>query len=311
MSLDPRTVARALGGRSYGNTVRAPGPGHSRQDDSLAVFIGPQFPDGFWVTSHAGDDPLVCKDYVRERCGIAKGRLPSPPPSPEVSRQREIRASELDEYRKSRQREALDIWGETVPIFGTLAEVYLRARGIPDEAIEHASHALRFHPRCWRMKHRDFHPAMISLVTHVRTNEPIAVHETFLRPDGSDRLRKDRGEGEGKLFVAPVRDGVVRLTPDEEVTQGLHLTEGIEDALSLLGIGIRPVWTRMCAGGVGSFQVLPGIEVLTIWADHDPPGLAEARKCAERWAAHGQHVIVRPPKEPGKDWNSVLKEAQR
>ena len=50
----------------------APGPGHSGKDRSLSIKLSPKSPDGFVVHSFAGDDPLVCKDYVRERLGLQK-----------------------------------------------------------------------------------------------------------------------------------------------------------------------------------------------------------------------------------------------
>lgn len=65
-------VARATRGRVVGaNEIRAPGPGHSPQDDSLSITIDPQAPGGFLVHSFAGDDAITCKDYVRERLGVA------------------------------------------------------------------------------------------------------------------------------------------------------------------------------------------------------------------------------------------------
>lgn len=70
MLLDPRRVALTLGGELHGNRIAAPGPRHSKRDRSLSVKIDPRAPGGFVVFSHAGDDPLVCKDYVRERLGL-------------------------------------------------------------------------------------------------------------------------------------------------------------------------------------------------------------------------------------------------
>jgi hypothetical protein len=64
-----RAVASALGGEVCGGQVIAPGPGHSPKDRSLAVRPSPDAPDGFVVHSHAGDDPLKCKDYVRAKIG--------------------------------------------------------------------------------------------------------------------------------------------------------------------------------------------------------------------------------------------------
>ncbi|MGM5002976.1 phage/plasmid primase, P4 family [Tardiphaga sp. 538_B7_N1_4] len=65
-------VARALGGSVVSaNEVRAPGPGHTAKDNSLLITIDPSAPSGFLVHSFAGDDALQCKDYVRERLGLA------------------------------------------------------------------------------------------------------------------------------------------------------------------------------------------------------------------------------------------------
>jgi hypothetical protein len=65
-----KDMARMLGGQISGNCVLAPGPGHSTNDRSLKVSLGG--PDGFLVHSFAAsDDAIRCKDYVRERCGMA------------------------------------------------------------------------------------------------------------------------------------------------------------------------------------------------------------------------------------------------
>ena len=57
MTLDPRAVARALGGIASRQNVLAPGPGHSRADRSLSIKIDPTAPDGFILHSFAGDSP--------------------------------------------------------------------------------------------------------------------------------------------------------------------------------------------------------------------------------------------------------------
>jgi hypothetical protein len=63
-------AAKALGGEVAGSQVLCPGPGHSLKDRSLAVRFDPTAPDGFVVYSHAGDDNIECRDYVRERLGM-------------------------------------------------------------------------------------------------------------------------------------------------------------------------------------------------------------------------------------------------
>jgi RecA-family ATPase len=67
---DLPTLARALAGEIRGNQILAPGPGHSAVDRSLAVKPDDAAPDGFLVHSFADDDPIRCRDYVRERCGL-------------------------------------------------------------------------------------------------------------------------------------------------------------------------------------------------------------------------------------------------
>jgi hypothetical protein len=67
--MDLRQVAAALGGDVSKDQVLAPGPGHSPADRSLSVKLSTDAPDGFIVHSFAGDDPIICRDYVREKCG--------------------------------------------------------------------------------------------------------------------------------------------------------------------------------------------------------------------------------------------------
>jgi putative DNA primase/helicase len=70
INIDLRSLARALGGEVQGNEVRAPGPGHSRIDRSLSVRLDANAPDGFVVHSFANDDPIACRDYVREKAEL-------------------------------------------------------------------------------------------------------------------------------------------------------------------------------------------------------------------------------------------------
>ena len=68
--LDLRTLHHALGGDLSGNRLLCPGPGHSATDRSLSVKVSNEAPDGFLVNCFAGDDPIICKDYVREQLGL-------------------------------------------------------------------------------------------------------------------------------------------------------------------------------------------------------------------------------------------------
>lgn len=81
--IDAREIARAIGGEVSGANVLAPGPGHSPRDRSLSIRVDRNAPDGFVCHSFAGDDPMVCRDYIAERIGLPKWQ-PSPKTSDEL-----------------------------------------------------------------------------------------------------------------------------------------------------------------------------------------------------------------------------------
>ena len=51
------------------------------------------------------------------------------------------------------------------------------------------------------------------------------------------------------------RQGVVRITPDEDVTYGLGIAEGVEDALAI-ALEWGPAWAATSAGAIERFPVL-------------------------------------------------------
>src|SRR5690606_13343210 len=106
-------------------------------------------------------------------------------------------------------------------------------------------------------------------------------HFTRLAADGSGKAGTDCDRILLRGF--PKRGGVIRLWPDESVTTGLGIAEGIETALSAAH-AFQPVWSVLDAGNLCIFPVLDGIESLTISADNDAAGLKAARACGQRRA---------------------------
>ena len=98
--------------------------------------------------------------------------------------------------------------------------------------------------------------------------------------------------------------GVVKLTSDAEVTGGLHIAEGVETGLALLGMGFAPLWATLSANAMAIFPVLAGVEALTIFADNDNSGTGEqaARECAARWREAGREVRVFMAPQVGADF---------
>jgi hypothetical protein len=89
--------------------------------------------------------------------------------------------------------------------------------------------------------------------------------------------------------------GAIRLSPDDAVTLGLGLVEGVEDGLAVLLSGWSPVWAAADAGALAKFPVLDGIEALTIFADADAAGMNAATECAARWTEAGAEARISPP----------------
>jgi putative DNA primase/helicase len=93
---------------------------------------------------------------------------------------------------------------------------------------------------------------------------------------------------------------VIRLWPDEDVTCGLGIAEGIETALAAAH-GFTPVWAAIDAGNLGALPLLPAIGSLTIFVDHDYVGLRAAVRLATHWGEAGRDVLMVIPEREGHD----------
>jgi len=190
-----------------------------------------------------------------------------------------------------------ELWDACGPIAGD-GLAYRKARNF---VIPPRDGHLRYHPALPHRPSGTSGPALVALVTDAITGQPITLHRTWIRADGT------------KAPVDPPRmllgghrkaGGVVRLWPDEAVTTGLGIAEGIETALSLAH-AFRPVWACIDAGNLSAFPILDGIESLTIAADHDAAGIKAAHVCADRWTAAGREVRIVMSDAHGADLNDV------
>ena len=187
---------------------------------------------------------------------------------------------------------------------------YEKTRQLSDVAVDYLGHRnccippadsdLRWHPD---LKHPCGYsgPALVALVTDAETNQPLTLHFTWITRSGKAGIDKPR------LLLAGHRKagGVIRLWPDESVTTGLAIGEGIETCLAGASI-YTPVWATVDAGNLKSFPVLGGIESLFVFVDHDTAGLKAAEEVAERWMEAGKEVVRAIPDMPGKDVCDVL-----
>ena len=291
MTLDPRAVARTLGGSVSGCNVLAPGPGHSRADRSLSIKIDPAAPDSFIVHSFAGDSPITCRDYVRAALGLG---------GPERRRRQSSRrwsgpcTVAPDDNAANRSAFALRLWNEARDPGGTMVAGYLASRGLP-LADDIAGEVIRFHSA---LKFEGAQVgAMLALFRDIRTNEPCGIHRTFL--DGAGR-KLDR------KMLGRARDAAIKLDADESVTLGLHIGEGIETCLAAWLAGFRPVWALGSAGAIAALPVLAGIEAITVLGEVGDGGANHraAQACAARWIEAGREAFMVAP-QVGRDLNDV------
>src|SRR5262249_53979799 len=94
-----------------------------------------------------------------------------------------------------------------------------------------------------------------------------------------------------KPSLGPTKNSVCMLTPSEEITYGINLCEGVEDALTLYGLGWLPTWATCGKNTMASFFV-DGIDAALFWADNDKDGLEAAHTGKLRWLDAGREAGV-------------------
>ena len=296
LHFDLRTIARALGGEVRGGQVLAPGPNHSPKDRSLSVRLSPNAPDGFIISSFAGNDWRTCRDYVRARLGIAPSVIP-------FKHERKPAAPQLLIEANSNTARARQLWSEAVDPRGELVETYLASRALqlPDEI---ADAVVRYHPRCpWREDSGAlvYVPAMIAAMRTIDGDDLVAVHRTRLN-EGAEKL--------GRKMLGAAAGAAIKLDADAHVTSGLTIGEGLETCLTAWQLGFRPTWALASIGAIKTFPVLAGIEALTILTENDVNGASArgVRACVETWSGAGREVVLVSPRV-GNDLNDAIRGA--
>lgn len=192
---------------------------------------------------------------------------------------------------------ALRLWEASQPIAGTLAETYLRNRGIVCDLPAD----LRFLPRAKHRQSGKHFPCMLAAIR--RFGKIIAVHRTFLAHDGLGKAPVDKP----KQSLGKYPGGAVRLA---RATESLAISEGIETGVSIMQACKIPIWVAVSSGNIPKLILpnLPLAQHITIAADYDSPGITTAEDAARHWKAEGREVSIALPPKPGTDFNDLLRE---
>ena len=301
MTGDIKAIARALGGEVNSGGVSAPGPGHSKHDRSMRLIMDPSAPHGFRVHSFSPSyDWREGMDYVKSQLGLSDD--PRREHQPKLAK---TPKSHLDD-KKARIEAAKRIWADCRPVAGTPAEIFCASavasnfrNGLSACGTAHSVQSMLEPKRCVYL--RWLPPSTTFSLTCFWASTAHSLKQT------ASRSRWSRVWANGEANAGQGRRRCNRATPDEEVTGGLGICEGIETGLSLLASGWKPVWAVMSANGIADFEILSGVESLTIWADDDETGIAAAKRCAARWLAVGNDCEVVLPPQNSNDWNDWVR----
>jgi hypothetical protein len=220
-------------------------------------------------------------------------RLPRPEPAP-ANRHGPSSAP------RGSPESARRLFAMSQPIAGTIAEAYLRRRGI---TALHESGALRFHPRCYYRPDADAPtetwPALIAAVTD-RGGRITGAHRTWLDPSGRDKAPVDAPRrAMGHLLGHGVRFGVT----SDVMTAG----EGIETMLSLrMALPNLPMIAALSANHLAAILFPPTLRRLYIARDADPAGDAAMAALTERAETAGIEALTLSPTRG--DFNEDLRQ---
>ncbi len=284
---DAQTLTRTLGGIWRGQSGNAPCPvcqiERRRDQQGLSLRM-----EGGRLLAFCHKTGCTFRD-IATAAGLPPGAVMN-----DAAAQREANKIQAENISR-RENQAKALWHDpsTASIYDTLAETYLRGRGItctlPD--------SLRFQPNGWHATGHHF-PMMLARVDGAAG---FAVHRTYLHADGVGKAAVTPA----KAMLGPCAGGAVALSD----AQGpLVVCEGIETGLSLLsGLLARPatVWAALSTSGIRGLHLPPVPGRLTIAADGDQPGREAAFALASRATALGWRVSLLPAPN-GHDWNDVL-----
>lgn len=269
-----KNIVKKLGGAWRGTHGDCRCPAHDDSTRSLSVRLGDS---AILFHRFAGCATIDVLHALQDK----KLNDRSPVSMPEGKRRRDMRHL------------AVRLWKASVPVAGTLAEDYLRARGLSAPYPK----ALRFNPATilGSGEAKRTMPAMIAAVED--DMGVIAVQRTFL--DLENVLRKPFPKP--KISLGLIGTAAIRVAP---ATEELGLAEGIEDAMSVMEWFGTPTWAL---GGVErlAFVAIPEkVRRVIVYRDRGRAADRLIEKARDHLTANGRELVSRLP-DHHDDWNDA------
>jgi hypothetical protein len=286
---DAASICRALKGLKHatGYLCRCPVPTHGkgRGDRSASLSICDGDDDKLLVNCFAGCDGRDVLDALR-----ARGLLDDDAPYRE--RMTAPRCGPAEEPPAQPDPTAIELWRAAEPIKGTLAQGYLRNRGLTVDAMP----TLRFLPRSAHtyMRRVPF-DAMIAAV-QASDRQIIAAQLTWLDPRGAGKAKISTP----RVTIGALRDGAVRLGA---AGAELGIAEGVETALAAIQISGVPCWACLGAKRMASVAIPDDVKRLRVFADADQTGQDAGASAAQEHQS--RRVFIHTPKSPFEDFADI------
>ncbi|CCJ07284.1 toprim domain-containing protein [Methylocystis sp. SC2] len=282
-------------GRRHGNYWLV---GDARNTPGRSLFVRLSGPEsgkgaaGNWVDAALGEHGDLL-DIIRKACRLddfrdvvieARRFLSLPQTTPGSVHPRIQAITPIGSPESARR-----LFAMSQPIAGTLAEAYLRHRGI---AALHETANLRFHPRCYfRPDNRsavETWPAIIAAVTDL-DGKFTGAHRTWLDPARHDKAPIETPRrAMGSLLGHGVRFGMAR----DVMAAG----EGIESVLSLRCVmPAMPMMAALSSAHLAAILFPASLHRLYILRDNDAAGDNASAILVERAIAAGIEAIILSP----------------
>jgi len=181
------------------------------------------------------------------------------------------------------------------PLDGTLAEKYLKGRGLRDPGCAD----LLFNPDITDFAAKRGWPGMVAVVRDGAGEPTGGIHRTFLLDDGTDKAPP------GRKMLGTMAGDTVRLAPIGDDGH-LGIAEGIETALSANAMFGVPTWAALSADSIRRWQWPAAVRRVTIFADAGAAGIQAAATLADRLNIAGIPNDTLSPLH-GDDFNDDLR----
>lgn len=197
------------------------------------------------------------------------------------------RKKQAEKAKEKNIEKVKDIWNQSSPIKGTLAEAYLTRR-----ICNHDWPAsLKFHGSLFCKLDKGRYPALIAGVQS-KDRKLTSIWRIFLNPDGTNlRINGQKV----KMALGPSSGGLVRLSP---IKEKCNIGEGLESTLAAMAFNkFKGSWaSSLSTSGMRGFDPIEGVDHYNLWLDGDYAKF------------EGDRVLASPGKSAGIQKQQDLKE---